>query len=106
MTREKEYTFGSVKFLDSPSCHNLRVVEEDTVRTNDGRLEVTITWENTSETPYKAKIRRIFIDEQGMRERGAYQWDIQTFPPGKTTLSWKSYSVNAVHYKIEIRSAD
>ena len=106
MSREREFDFGTVRLTDYHACQNLRVIDQKAGRDTQGRLEVRITWENISDKPFQAKIRRIFIDEQGLRERGAYEWDLQTFEPGTTTLSWKSYSVSAVHYRIEVRKAD
>ncbi|MFW6044865.1 MAG: hypothetical protein ACOCR1_03885 [Planctomycetota bacterium] len=103
---EREFESGTVRYLDTSSARTLEVLEEETERGSTGRLNVTITWNNTSDSPYIAKMRRIFIDEQGLKERGAYQWDVETFPPGKSRMSWKSYSVDAVHYRIELRKGE
>jgi hypothetical protein len=106
MSRTREYQFGKVELLDYATCQKLQVAGQEAGRDRQGRLEVNITWENTTSKPYHAKIRRVFIDRQGYRERGAYDWNVHAFPPGKSELTWKSYEVGAVHYRIDVRKAD
>ena len=106
MSRTLEHKSGMVKHLDYPTCTKLKLLEQTARRDNQGRLEVTATWENTTDETYEAEIRQLFADQEGLRERGAYQWDRHPFSPGKTTLTWKSYSIGAVYYRIYVRKAD
>jgi len=96
---------GEVRLLDYPTCRRMRVTAHKAERNELGRLVVTVRWLNRGRRPYKAEVRVRFVDEQGLPERGAFRWDLQSFPPGASVCEWTSYTARAARYRIEVRRA-
>ena len=87
-----------------PACRSLRVVSHSVERDpEDGRLVVTVVWQNTAAEDYKAQVRETFFDAQGLGERHMFVWHRDTFHPGEQRVIWQSDAPDAVRYVIEVR---
>ena len=95
-------TLGRVEFDDFATCRRLRVIGHESKRDVEGKLTVTVVWQNKTRKAYKARVRVSFFDNKGLAERGSYNWYLQTFRPGAQTISWTSYTVDAARYRIDV----
>ena len=96
---------GDVRMLDRPTRAHMHVVEQKVEFTAERRLVVSVRWLNRARKLYRSEIRVGFFDAQDLPERGAFTWDLQSFPPGECMIEWTSYTRDAVRYRIEVRSA-
>jgi hypothetical protein len=102
---QRKTTQGEVRMLDFATCRRLRVLTHTAERGRHGLLHVTVRFRNSSDAPYRAEVRRRFVDDQGRAEDLSYRWYRKTFPTGYTTQHWVSYTGEAVRYQIDLRSA-
>ena len=97
--------YGEVRMLDRPTRAHMRVLEQKVEFTVEKRLVVSVRWLNRARKLYRSEIRVAFFDAQGLSEKEAFTWDLQSFPPGECMIEWTSYTREAVRYRIEVRSA-
>ncbi len=97
---------GEVRLLDRATMNHLVLLDQSVVgRDHRGRMVVRTKWQNRAQTPYRARLRRVFRREDGEKEAGGQGWDVQIFEPGsRTVVEWKSYSSEASGYLIEVGS--
>jgi len=94
---------GEVK-MDAATSIVLAVTEHRARRDSEGRLVVRVEFQNVSDSAYAAKVRAEFADAQGLLEKGAFDDDLRQFPPGTTSVEWRSSTPEAVSYVIEVWS--
>ena len=106
LQRTAVYEFGrigEVRMLDRPAVLRLRLIDQSVRRDSEDRLVVRTQWRNNTGSPFRARLRRTFLLEDGSNETEDPAWDVQVIAPeGITVIEWKSQTPAAVAYLIEV----
>lgn len=88
-----------------PACRWLKVMRQHAERRPDGRLKVTVEWDNTADEPYPVRVRAVFLKDDGSREEGAAWAELRFQPGGGNVMEFTSSTPEAARYRIEVQSA-